>query len=263
MADKQTINLDNIKNPEGLRKILEAMYTEVTALRTLANELRTDHATFKTQSDAVETLIEELDDDHATFVTVVGAIKTLVNDIKSKLDAFVANGMLSSAALAIGSTPQNVYTGLCMYTVAGVVYTKAAVAAGTAPGDDVIPQSKYGAVAFDIGVDGTIDAIKASNNATGYDSSALAVAGLPAAAAGHVRMGYVTAMKSDGDFTFGTTSLADGTSTVAYTSSAGVMASLGAAVSSSPPATLTASKPASAPATLTAPAVTQKCQSGR
>jgi len=40
MADKQTINLDNIKNPEGLRKILEAMYTEVTALRTLANELR-------------------------------------------------------------------------------------------------------------------------------------------------------------------------------------------------------------------------------
>ncbi len=231
MADKQVISLDNIKNPETLRKLLEAMYEEVTALRTLANELRTDHGTFK---------------------TVVDDEKTLVNDIRTKLTAFVANGMLTSAGLKIGSTPANVYTGLCMYTVDGVVYTKAEVAAGTAPGNDVIPQGKYGAVALDIGADGTIDAVEAPANADpGYDSAALAAAALPAVASGHVRMGYVTAMKSDGAFTFGTTSLADASTTAAYTSSAGVLAALGSAVSSSSPATISAA------------AVSQKCQGGR
>jgi hypothetical protein len=181
---------------------------------------------------------------------VVSDIKTLVNDVRTKLTAFVDNGMLSSAQLAIGSSKPNVATALCMYTVSGVVYTKAAVAAGTAPGDDVVPQNKYGAVALDIGADGTIDAVEAPDNATGYDSAALAAAALPAVGAGHVRMGYVTAMKSDGAFTFGTTNLDAANTTVAYTSSAGVLAALGAAVPSSPPAALTASKPASAPATL-------------
>ncbi len=209
MADKQVISLDNIKNPETLRKLLEAMYEEVTALRMLAN-----------------------------------AVKSLTNDIRTKLTAFVANGMLASAGLKIGSTPANVYTGLCMYTVSGVVYTKAEVAAGTAPGNDVIPQGKYGAVALDIGADGTIDAVEAPANADpGYNSAALAAAALPAVAASHVRMGYVTAMKSDEAFTFGTTSLAAANTTVAYTSSAGVLAALAAAISVSD--------------------VTQKCQGGR
>ncbi len=208
MANLQNINLDNLKNPEGLRKIIEAMYAEITALRTLAN-----------------------------------ASKTLVNDIRTKLTAFVANGMLSSAALAIGSTKANVANGQFLYTIGGVVYSKAAVAAGTAPGNDVVPEDKYGAVAFDIGTDGTIDAIGAAANATGYDSAALAVAGLPAAAENHVRIGYVTAMKSDGAFTFGTTEFDVANSTVVYTSSAGVLAALGAAVSAAD--------------------VVQKCQSGR
>jgi len=193
--------------------------------------------------DTVIDLERELHDDHATFKTVVTDIKTLANDIRTKLTAFVANGMLSSAQLAIGGTNTAVATALCMYTVNGVVYTKAAVAAGTAPGDDIVPQSTYGAVALDIGTNGTIDAIEATDNATGYVSAVLAVAGLPAVEAGHVRMGYVTAMRSTGAFTFGTTALSDADSTVAYTSSAGVLAALGAAVGTSAPDTLTATKP--------------------
>ncbi len=94
---------------------------------------------------------------------------------------------------------------------------KAAVAAGTAPGNDIVPQAKFGAVAFDIGVNGTIDAIEAPANATGYASALLAAAALPAPAADHARMGYVTATKSDGTFTFGTTALNAANSTVAYT----------------------------------------------
>lgn len=242
-------------NPQ-VKSILNELQTHTTNLATLANELRTDHATFKTAADAVETLIEELHDDHATFKTVVDDTKTLANDIRTKLTALVDNGMISSAQLAVGSTATAVASGLFLYSVAGVVYSKAAVAAGTAPGNDVIPQNKYGAVALDIGTDGTIDAVEATDNATGYDSAALAVAGLPAVAASHVRMGYVTAMKSDGAFTFGTTELSAANVTEVYTSSAGALAALGAAIATSSPATLTAAKPASAPATITAAAVT-------
>lgn len=126
--------------------------------------------------------------------------------------------LLSTPTLAIGSTPTAVSNVYFEYLINGTWYSKAAVAAGTAPGNDVIPQSTYGAVAFDIGTDGTIHATEAADNATGYASAALAIAGIAAVAADHVRMGYVTATKSDGAFTFGTTSLAAANSTVAYTS---------------------------------------------
>jgi hypothetical protein len=131
-----------------------------------------------------------------------------------------ATGLNASAALAIGSTNTAVATGAFTFDISGTGYSKTAVAAGTAPGNDVIPQSKYGAVALDIGADGTIDAIEATDNATGYNSAALAIAGLPAVAASHTRLGTVTAMKSDGNFTFGTTALNAASTTVAYTSTA-------------------------------------------
>lgn len=184
--------------------------------------------------------VNELIADHATFKTVVDDIKTLVNDIRTKLTAYISGGLLTSPVLTQGSTPANVATSLFFYTIGGIAYSKAAVAAGTAPGNDVIPQNKYGAVALDIGADGTIDVVEATDNATGFNSAALAVAALPAVAANHVRMGTVTAMKSDGTFTFGTTSLSASNTTVAYTDGTTALAALGSAVSSSSPATLAA-----------------------
>jgi len=152
-------------------------------------------------------LVNELADDHATF-------KTAVDTILAKLQG---NFVIGVPALAIGSTPTNVATALFHYFIGGKHYIKAAVVAGTAPGNDVVPQALYGAVAFDIGADGTLDAVEATANATGYASAALAVAGLPAAASGHARVGWVTATKSDGEFTFGTTELGAANTTVAYT----------------------------------------------
>jgi hypothetical protein len=128
--------------------------------------------------------------------------------------------ILSGAALAIGSTVQNVANGAFNYQIAGVNYSKAAVAAGTAPGNDVVPAGLYGAVAFDINSAGTITAVEAPANATGYASAVAAAAALPAVGASLVRMGYVTATKSDGAFTFGTTALNAANTTVAYTSTA-------------------------------------------
>lgn len=125
----------------------------------------------------------------------------------------------TSATLAIGSTTTNVASAAFSYSINGTVYSKGAVAAGTAPGNDIVPLGKYGAVALDINAAGTITAVEAPANATGYDTASAAVAALPDVAYDHVRMGYVTATKSDGAFTFGTTALNAANTTVAYTSS--------------------------------------------
>ena len=164
----------------------------------------------------------------ATEQTRVADSKTLVNDIRAKLKG---DYVVSKPGLDIGTTKPNVASVAFDYTIGGVQYSKAAVAAGTAPGNDVIPQSTYGAVAFDIGTDGTIDAIEAADNATGYASAALAIAGIADPAADHARMGTVTATKSDGAFTFGTTNLDAANTTVAYTDGETHFEAIGAAVS--------------------------------
>jgi len=87
MANLQEINLENLKSPEMFLRVLEAMYTEITALRALANELRTDHATFKTTVDAARTAIIELIDDHATFKTVVDELTAWAETLATKLNA--------------------------------------------------------------------------------------------------------------------------------------------------------------------------------
>lgn len=165
----------------------------------------------------------------ASLTTQSADNKTLVNDIRAALKG---NYMVSKPGLAIGSTTTAVSSVAFTFTIGGVQYSKAAVAAGTAPGNDVVPQSKFGAVAFDIGTDGTIDAVEAPANATGYNTAALAAAALPAAATGHARLGYVTASKSDGAFTFGTTDLNAANTTVAYTDGSTNFEAIGAAVAS-------------------------------
>lgn len=224
--------------------------TNADQTETLIEELHDDHATFKTAADQTETLIEELHDDHATFRTVVTDLKTLVNDIRTQLQG---DYIITTPTLAIGSDTSAVSYVAFNYVINGIPYAKAVDATGVEPGNDAIPQNKFGAVRFQIGADGTVDVVEATDNATGYDSAVLAVAGLPALASDHASMGTVTASDSSGVFTFGTTALNAANTTVAYTNGSSPFVAIGAAVSTSPPATLTAPKPASAPATLTAP----------
>jgi len=152
-----------------------------------------------------------------TYVSI--AAPTQGAQVMCRTEQIASTGIKTGAALAIGTTNTAVANGAFTFDIGGTGYAKAATAAGTAPGNDVIPQGTFGAVAFDIGADGTIDAVEATDNATGYASAVLAVAGLPAVAAAHTRMGNVTASKSDGTFTFGTTALDAASTTVAYTSS--------------------------------------------
>lgn len=132
-----------------------------------------------------------------------------------------SEGILTGAALAIGSTKSSVANGAFTYYIAGTKYAKGATAAGTAPNAVTTAQNKYGCQAFDIGADGTIDPISCTNIAAGLDSAALAYADLPDVAANHVRIGYVTAMSSDaGGFVWATTLFDDAAVTEAYTSTA-------------------------------------------
>lgn len=161
-------------------------------------------------------------------------VRDLVNEIRSALvTTLQGNYLLSTPGLAGGSNADDVANIAFSYSIGGVVYNKAAITTGTGPGNDVIPQGTYGACAFDIGTDGTVDAIEATGNATGYASAALAAAGLPAAAAGHARMGYVTATKSDGAFTFGTTNLNAANTTVAFVEGTSLFDALTAALTQS------------------------------
>ncbi len=118
--------------------------------------------------------------------------------------------------LGIGTTTTHVKTDDFIYYIAGTKYAKAAVPAGSALTGSDIPSGKYGAWRLEIAAEGTIDVIAATDNATGYDSAALAVAGLPAVQASHSAIGTVTASKSDGDFVPDTTALSAATVTEAF-----------------------------------------------
>ncbi len=160
--------------------------------------------------------------------TTTQATTDLTNDIREKL---LGSYPVTKTGLAIGSTATAVANAALDFTIAGVRYSKAAVVAGTAPGNDVVPQATFGAVAFDIGVNGTIDAIEAPDNATGYSTANMAIAALPAAASDHARLGTVTATKSDGAFTFGTTDLDAANTTVVYADGETNLEAIGAVAS--------------------------------
>ncbi len=136
-----------------------------------------------------------------------------------------AEGILTGAMLAIGTDLTHVANSAFTFYVAGVNYPGMVNPVGTDPGSDLIPQGKYGAVAFDVGTDYTIHAIPATGNAGGYANAAAAIAGIPAVLASHARMGTVTVVSTAvAGFQFGIDALNLGTATVVYTSAvAGAM----------------------------------------
>lgn len=207
---------DIVKRPESLIRGLRSIVTDLVAVSALANELRTDHATFK---------------------TVVDEIKTNFNTLRASL---VGDYLVDTVVLSMATAKDDVKTTEFAYVINGVGYHKGAVD-GTALTAQAVPQAKYGAWAFDIGADGTIDVVPAPANATtGYDTAVLASGALPAVASDHVRMGYVTASKSDGAFTGATTELDVAEVTEAFTSATAGIPSIPSAIASSTPATVSA-----------------------
>ncbi len=122
--------------------------------------------------------------------------------------------LVTDPSLAIGSTNKaHVANSAFTYVIQGDSYPKAA--AETALSGDDIPTGKYGAWRFEIDTDGTISVVEANDNVTGYDTAALAIAGLSNESSEKACMGFVTAVDSSAVFVPGTTEL--DTVTATYT----------------------------------------------
>lgn len=106
------------------------------------------------------------------------------------------------------STYQLIGTSIFTFDVGGTIYTLPSNTIGYAIGDDVIPDGKHGAIALDVGTDLAVHVTEATNNATGYTTIPLAIAGLPAVAENHARLGYIVISPFGENFTSGLSGLA-------------------------------------------------------
>ena len=156
--------------------------------------------------------IDDLADHDARIVVVEAALAAAESDIddaESTLASLAGSVcMFAEPDLAVGTTKTNVAHGAVTFMVDGKFYTLPANAAGVAFTAVTVPQNKYGAWAYDVGANLTVDVIAAADNATGYNSAALAAAALAAPDSGHKRLGIFTAASSDaGGFVAGTTEI--------------------------------------------------------
>lgn len=148
-------------------------------------------------------------------VEVVNDLVAAVNEMRTDSNA-LSDKILSTPTLAVGSDATQVGHLGFVFNVGGTMYFKAANATGVTLTTVVtLPASVYGAVAFDISTDLTVDSINATGLTTGYTNATLAIAAIPSVATNHIRMGYITIINSTAAFTLGATL---SKATVTYTS---------------------------------------------
>lgn len=165
--------------------------------------------------------------------TVLTDAKTLANDLRNKLLGDYVDG---ATGLGIGSDAPKVAYGAFTYHINGQQYSKTASTAGIALSGDTVPDATYGAWALEINAAGTVAIVPAAANGTGYASSALALAGIPAQTADKARMGTVVILNAGATFVPGTTDLSAGTVTDTYADATPLLTTIGSAISSSPTA---------------------------
>jgi len=112
------------------------------------------------------------------------------------------DGLVSASILSVGSTAEKIASTAFQYHISGLIYSKAAVAAGTVfSAADTINNAAgaglfWGIWAVQINAAGTISTKSPSSDQT-YANEAAAIAALPAADTGNVRIGYVTVQSKD------------------------------------------------------------------
>lgn len=115
--------------------------------------------------------------------------------------------------MARGSTDTRVATAALTGSIAGVPFSKAADAAGTAFGAlGTIAASRWGIIAVDVVAAGTVTYAVPSGYAAGYATEALAIAALPPRLTAKVRLGYLTILATASTWVTGTDALAGGAS---------------------------------------------------
>lgn len=221
MADKPKATLELLNNPAQHQRFLNAVDTEIDALRALSNEMRTDHATFKAVIDDAKTLLNTLRSRHLT--KCIGAANFEIDtnfDIQNG-DAF---DIISNGTIVTIATDQNFDTGTDTVVTTNAYWAGAILSIDA----DATTHVDWGAEAVD---------------------EATAITNLAAVtAAGEVVCGYVTVQAAAGqDFVAGTDALETGTGgqvsqdTNYYNIPEIGDAAIGAAVSTSSPASISAS----------------------
>lgn len=155
----------------------------------------------------------------AGFLITGSSLATSAGIAFSQIAKMLANRVLTSAALALGSTNTRIANGACDYQIgaaAGGVNTYkkcAAVAAGTILPVGTIPINTWGIylVSTNAADSKTVTA-GAANYTTGYATEAAAIAALPATPSTDAPLGYVTVQTHTGTtFVAGTDALTAGT----------------------------------------------------
>jgi hypothetical protein len=245
---------------EAYEKLARSIATDLASIAALANEVRTDHATFKTAADAVETLIEELHDDHATFKTAVDETKTLIDElhddhatvrtwiVESDADQDVINNTLDylgrgvqvvggSFTITAGAAVTLTGAGFVTYAVDGdLYYSDLDTTITLADGGD-IAAGNWGAWRILIARDGTVTTQDTGATPMAYATEEDALLNLSAVAptANTVTIGYFT-IHSNGGFNIGTDNVNGETAANVYhvrgakNKVSGLTAALGAAV---------------------------------
>jgi len=231
----------------ALREEHNKVVTDLETLRaalsaggvTLVNELRDDHATFKTAVDETKTLVDELHDDHAIGITWDTEVDSDLDNINDYLHALgEPNGVVGGDFTIAGQAAATLLgAGRVDYRIDGEVFSASIAGNITLEDSGDININTYGAWSVLIDKLGAVTTEDTgAQMAWGSAEDALLNLASRADSANKVCIGCFTVTDSGGAFNIGTTNTSGGTATgVAYmargpkTRMTGLTAALGAA----------------------------------
>jgi hypothetical protein len=142
---------------------------------------------------------------------------TTIAGVKEGNIPYLNDRVVKATRSKIGSTATQVYNSAFDFALDGVVYTKAATAAGSALTATTVPTTTWGLFGWEVVANGTISSLDAADNATGYATEALAIAAMPSQTANKIFFMYITVSRTgSGGFIGATTELSDEDTIVHY-----------------------------------------------
>lgn len=158
----------------------------------------------------------------SNVVTKVNALDASTDDLVGSLDG---DNVLSDPGCSSSTTDMT--HDEIIVTIGGVMVFAAADASVTLGDSDTTDNGEVAGYALDIGLNGTVDAIAAADNAGGnYTTAAEALAALPAVASDHVRLCTLTVVADTGTFVAQTDAIDDSNTTATFTDTAQALAAL-------------------------------------
>ena len=116
----QRITNQTIHNPQMLRKVLESMDTELDSVRTLINELRTDHATYRSAVSQEKTIMGQICLSPAGLAIGVGSKKKI---LIANTTYYMISGVIktkTTAEIDFTATTHDVANGSSAYFVLSI-----------------------------------------------------------------------------------------------------------------------------------------------